>query len=39
MSDISINIMRSVIKTLNMRGPRIEPWGFRVKISVPLACN
>ena len=34
MSVFSINIMRSLIKILNMRGPRIEPWGIPVKISI-----
>ena len=26
--------MRSLIKALNMRGPRIELWGISVKISI-----
>ena len=30
----SINVMRLLIKILNMRGPRIEPWGIPVKISI-----
>ena len=25
---LSINIMKSLTKILNMRGPRIEPWGI-----------
>ena len=36
MSVFSINIMRSLIKLLNMRGPRIELWGIPVKISIHL---
>ena len=32
----SINIMRWFIKILNMRGPRTEPWGITVKISIHL---
>ena len=36
MSVFSINIMRSLIKTLNIRGSRIEPWGIPVKISIHL---
>ena len=34
MSDFSINITSSLIKILNMRGPRTEPWGMPVKISI-----
>ena len=34
MSDFSINTMRSLMKILNMRGPRIEPWGIPVKVSI-----
>ena len=34
MSDFSINIMRSLMKILNMRGPRIEPLGIPVKVSI-----
>ena len=34
MSVFSMNIMRSLIKILNMRGARIEPWGIPVKISI-----
>ena len=36
MSVFSIKIMRLLIKILNMRGPRIEPWGIPVKISIYL---
>ena len=36
MSVFSINIMRSLIKLLNMRGPRIEPWCITVEISIHL---
>ena len=32
MSVFSINIIRSSIKLLNMRGPRTEPWGFQKNI-------
>ena len=34
MSVFSINIMRSLIKILNMRGPKIEPSSIPVKISI-----
>ena len=34
MSVFSINIMGSLIKILNMRRPRVEPWGILVKISI-----
>ena len=33
-SDLSINTVRSLIKILNMREPRIEHWGIPVKISI-----
>ena len=33
-SDFSVNIMRSLIKILNMRGPRTDSWGTPVKISI-----
>ena len=26
--------MRSLMKILNMRGPRIEPWGIPVKVPI-----
>ena len=32
----SINIMRSLTKLLNMREPRIEPWGITIEISIHL---
>ena len=34
MSVFSINTMRSLIKIMNMSGPRIELWGIPVKISI-----
>ena len=33
-SDFSVNIMRSLIKILNMRRPRTDPWGAPVKVSI-----
>ena len=33
-SVFSMNAMRLLIKILNMCGPRIEPWGIPVKISI-----
>ena len=39
MSVFSINIMRSLIKILNMRGPRIEPWGIPVILFLLVAFD
>ena len=34
MPDFSTNIMRSLMKTLNMRKPRIELWSVPLKTSI-----